>query len=221
MNDLILAEAEKKKAEADRHRKTADRLIAEADRLSNVFYLRDEIAEKADRLQAEADRLIAFADRLMAEAEKAEADRLIDKIRSGEKIRTWKHKTGLFFIDQEITEIEIELWQTGRSRSGDRDRLSYVLSENSVPVFYGLSDLGIPPHMAIDSDLSVCACLFFLALRQGDTDSDYFENYTDTQLQWIHSQTATEIREIVSICEENDLTLDQAISVMLAWETEK
>jgi len=37
---------------------------------------------------------------------------------------------------------------------------------------------------AIDSDASIGALLGFLTLRPGDTDAEYFENYTDRQREF-------------------------------------
>jgi hypothetical protein len=45
-------------------------------------------------------------------------------------------------------------------------------------------DFGCSPCYSIDSDNAVCSLMAFLTLRKGDTDSEYFENYTPRQLAW-------------------------------------
>ncbi len=52
-----------------------------------------------------------------------------------------------------------------------------------TPLFIG-EDYGCSPFNAIDSDAALVGLLGFLTLRPGDTDSEYFESYTETQLDW-------------------------------------
>jgi len=67
---------------------------------------------------------------------------------------------------------------------GNRPRLAYTLTQHengkSTVLFEG-SDFGPSPMHAVDSDETVAALLGFLTLRPGDTDAEYFENYTDDQ----------------------------------------
>lgn len=50
-------------------------------------------------------------------------------------------------------------------------------------VFEG-EDFGCSPMHSIDGDESVEACMSFLTLRPGDTDADYFDNYTPEQMEY-------------------------------------
>jgi hypothetical protein len=66
---------------------------------------------------------------------------------------------------------------------GDMQRqlLGYELKQDGVVLFYG-QDFGCSPIDPIDSDRCVAAIMGFLTLRPGDTDADYFTEYTASQL---------------------------------------
>jgi hypothetical protein len=57
-----------------------------------------------------------------------------------------------------------------------------VMSTDAGPVvlFEGADFHGSPMH-GDDSDDNVASLMTFLTLRPGDTDAEYFENYTDAQ----------------------------------------
>ena len=61
-----------------------------------------------------------------------------------------------------------------------RCNLSYSLKEGKKVIFKG-SDFGPSPMYSIDGDKTVAALLSFLTLKPGDTDPDYFANYTPEQ----------------------------------------
>lgn len=71
---------------------------------------------------------------------------------------------------------------------GRRDRTSYRLtmrdtSGKHATLFEG-DDFSPSPCHAIDSDEAVAALMGFLTLRPGDTDGEYFDNYTPEQLAY-------------------------------------
>lgn len=84
-------------------------------------------------------------------------------------------------------------WDTGRTDSLGKSMLGYRLTmtgdtrtivqsgDNRVVLFEG-EDFGCSPLHPIDSDEAVAAIMGFLTLKPGDTDRDYFADYTDTQL---------------------------------------
>lgn len=80
----------------------------------------------------------------------------------------------------------LETAVTGRTISG-KDRISYRLKlhENGkTRVIFQGDDFGASPLHAIDSDETCAALLGFLTLRPGDTDKEYFENYTPEQMEF-------------------------------------
>jgi hypothetical protein len=64
-----------------------------------------------------------------------------------------------------------------------RTTLGYRLLHGSMELFAG-SDFGCSPLHAIDSDVTLLTILSFLCMKPGDTDSDYFAGYTDSQLMF-------------------------------------
>lgn len=48
----------------------------------------------------------------------------------------------------------------------------------------GTNYIGIPAHQTIDGTYAKAAALRHLAMKPGDTDADYFEGWTDTQLEF-------------------------------------
>ena len=75
-------------------------------------------------------------------------------------------------------------WDTGRTyRNGPQWCIRYELKEDDCVIFSG-EDYGCSPMHAIDSDDCVRVLLSFLVLRPGDTDEEYFEDYTAEQLEF-------------------------------------
>ena len=62
-------------------------------------------------------------------------------------------------------------------------RLNQVDGNRRWTLFEG-EDFGCSPLHAIDSDETIAALLGFLTLRPGDTDSEYFADYTPRQLEF-------------------------------------
>jgi len=88
------------------------------------------------------------------------------------------------------------------SHFSDRAQYRYRLEESGKVIFEGDS-FGPAPHVDPYSRDSVMHLLTFLTLRKGDTDNEYFDNYTPAQLDWIESDTCEELRWIVYDYEEN------------------
>ena len=83
------------------------------------------------------------------------------------------------------TTFTLKLYDTGTTDHYGKNKLAYLLTMNNkgdkVKLFEG-SDYCCSPCYAIDSDESVAGLMAFLTLRPGDTDSDYFKDYTSMQL---------------------------------------
>ncbi len=109
--------------------------------------------------------------------------------RDNELIRTWR--AGGF---------SLRLFDTGRYDNRGQSYLGYELRDARKLVFEGDDFAGSPLH-ADDSDATVASLLGFLSLRPGDTDADYFADYTPAQLAWCQSRGeelsmyATELEE--------------------------
>lgn len=89
-----------------------------------------------------------------------------------------------------LRHVEIEghrllLWWTpGRAATGQQ-LLGYAFTPKGAaePLFVG-DDYGCSPMHAEDSNDAVLCILSFLALRPGDTDSEYFDWYSPAQRDW-------------------------------------
>jgi hypothetical protein len=95
----------------------------------------------------------------------------------------------------------LTLWDTGRMDGRGQSKLGYRFERLPEPstlpqgmedapapgvIFEGEDFAGSPMH-ADDSDETLAALLGFLTLRKGDTDAEYFENYSPEQLAWSES----------------------------------
>ena len=80
----------------------------------------------------------------------------------------------------------LRLWETGRRKSTGQEILRYQFKDRGKVIFEG-ADFGCSPMHAIDSVVCVYALLGFIALKKGDTDADYFKDYTPEQLAWSES----------------------------------
>jgi len=67
------------------------------------------------------------------------------------------------------------------------------LSNPQHPIFDG-SDFHCSPLHAIDSLETMRACLSFLTTRPGDTDKEYFENYTEAQMEFANSSDCEQLQ---------------------------
>jgi hypothetical protein len=94
-----------------------------------------------------------------------------------EKIRTCifkPYRTGPKFT--------LKMFDTFKSRDG-KNVLAYELWQDKKLIFKG-DDFNCSPMHAIDSDAAVATLMGFLCLRLGDTDREYFENYTTEQIEF-------------------------------------
>lgn len=89
-----------------------------------------------------------------------------------EHIRTWANEP-----------FRLELWDTFQTDPDGKSRLAYEFYHSYALIFKG-DDFCASPLDAIDSDATVYSLLNFLSLDEGDTDDEYFDAYTATQLDW-------------------------------------
>lgn len=86
----------------------------------------------------------------------------------------------------------LSIWDTHRTDNMGKSILGYRLSDRSELIFTG-EDFKASPLHAVDSLHVVAALLNFLSLKQGDTDKEYFEDYTPEQLEWSQSFRCEEL----------------------------
>ncbi len=95
-----------------------------------------------------------------------------------ELIREWKEAT-----------FTLRLYDIPQRWSKSQHQLAYELFDSRMgaePIFVG-NDYGCSPMHSIDGNDSVAALLSFLSLKPGDTDSEYFDDYSARQLEWMEN----------------------------------
>lgn len=80
-------------------------------------------------------------------------------------------------------EMELYLFHTGKQDHAGRDILAYRFYDGPYTIFEGM-DFSNSPLNALDSPETISAMLSFLSLEEGDTDAEYFEDYSSDQLEW-------------------------------------
>lgn len=82
----------------------------------------------------------------------------------------------------------LRTWDTSRTRNG-RTCIAYELRDRAGCLLFAGDDFCPSPLHADDSDATLRGLLGFLTLRPGDTDAEYFANYTPAQLAFARSDT--------------------------------
>ena len=86
---------------------------------------------------------------------------------------------------------------------GGKNFLGYQFKVGKKIVFEG-KDFGCPPCYSIDSLSTAYSILSFLTLRPGDTDKEYFEDYTAEQMEWARSSKCEYLQYMVSDWQEKN-----------------
>lgn len=105
-------------------------------------------------------------------------------------IKTWR-KCG----------FTLRLWDTGARDWRGQSKLAYELKDGRAVVFAGDDFAGSPMH-ADDSPATVAGLLTFLTLKPGDTDREYFANYTPEQMDWCTGSRCETLGMIAYLMEE-------------------
>ncbi len=90
----------------------------------------------------------------------------------------------------------LDVYDTNVRDSEGRWVLAYELKLNGKLIFDG-EDFHCVRTECVDSDAVCASILHFLALKPGDTDEEYFKDYTPEQLEWVsdHGDTLFEWAE--------------------------
>jgi len=87
----------------------------------------------------------------------------------------------------------LRTYSTNRNDRRGCEYIAYTLTSSEAPespIFEG-ADFNAGPCHCIDSDEAINSLMGFLTLRRGDTDADYFENYTAAQLEFSEQHAET------------------------------
>lgn len=105
-----------------------------------------------------------------------------------EHIRTWTEGP-----------YKLDMWDTFRRDSFGKSVLRYEFRHDEELIFEG-EDFCPGASTAIDSDEAVASLLGFLSLSPGDTDEEYFDDYTEAQIAW-RDEHAEDLSLIVCVME--------------------
>jgi hypothetical protein len=89
------------------------------------------------------------------------------------------------YIKSVRTVFALTVWDTGEDNWDGKRYLAYRLKAGGRTIFAG-RDFLCSPMVAIDSDDVVKSLMNFLTLRPGDTDAEYFDDYTEEQMDFAH-----------------------------------
>lgn len=87
----------------------------------------------------------------------------------------------------------VSLTATDKRAKTGQIKTKYSLTDPKGKVVFSGSDLGCSPLNTPESKENALALLSFLTLRKGDTDEDYFDNYTPEQLSWTESDDCEDL----------------------------
>ncbi len=107
---------------------------------------------------------------------------------------------GLVITEIDGEKVVLDMWDTHRRDDRGQTEIGYEMRHGDMTIFQGDGFAGSPLH-ADDSDKTIGALLSFLSLRKGDTDAEYFEAYSATQLEWAE-QHGEELSLVVFEIEE-------------------
>lgn len=102
-----------------------------------------------------------------------------------------------FLCGLELPEIQVYLLYIGT------DRVQYYTFRNGELLFSG-NDFKPSPLHCIDAMESCVELFSFQCLQIGDTDSEYFANYTPDQLAWSESIECEQVNWLISDFEDKD-----------------
>jgi uncharacterized membrane protein (UPF0127 family) len=102
--------------------------------------------------------------------------------------------------DVDVDGYRLRMWDTYRTDRLGKSILGYEFFDRNGNLLFTGEDFSPSPMDAIDSDASVRALLGFLTLRPGDTDDEYFAEYTSEQMDF--AQTDAEELQLYTLEEE-------------------
>lgn len=88
----------------------------------------------------------------------------------------------------------VGLAPTGQRGPYGKWQVAYYLDSPSGERLFEGDDLYPSPLYAADGPEVAAELLVFLTLTPDDTDTEYFDSYTDRQLEWCQSADAEELR---------------------------
>lgn len=92
----------------------------------------------------------------------------------------------------EDTDVVLWTWDTGRRFGTGQCRVGRRFIVAGEIIFED-EECGVAPSDPVDSDDALVGILSWCCLKPGDTDADFFEEYTPEQLAWAESDACEEL----------------------------
>jgi len=105
--------------------------------------------------------------------------------------------------DVDIDGFRLVMWDTGRTDKRGQSYIGYEFYDRAGNTLFSGEDFAGSPMHADDADETVKSLLGFLTLRPGDTDAEYFENYTEEQMDF--AQTDAEVLQMYTLDDLEDI----------------
>jgi len=96
----------------------------------------------------------------------------------------WPEPTRHILLDLSDGKYELKTWDTGNRYDTGQWKIRYEFKKEDGDIIFHGSDCGCSPMHATDSDDCLRGLLGFLSLKPGDTDDEYFEDYTKEQMEF-------------------------------------
>ena len=94
--------------------------------------------------------------------------------------------------------VTIRAWEHG-FEGPNHTRIDCQLLWNGKEVFpRGSMWAGVPSHQSIDGDAAKELATSLFCMKPGDTDAEFFANYTPEQIEWVNAHAETLSLEKVS-----------------------
>ncbi len=95
--------------------------------------------------------------------------------------------------DLDVVGYRFFLYDTYKTDRYGKSVLGYLFYDKKGYLLFSGEDYGCSPLHSIDSDDSVTGLLGFLTLKKGDTDEEYFQDYTPEQIEFSESMDCEDI----------------------------
>ena len=97
-----------------------------------------------------------------------------------------KNATHMKTFHWKTYKVSLSLYELHSPNTLSAYRIGYRMLWKGEVIFEG-RDFGPSPLHAIDSRETALAVMGFLCLKKGDTDAEYFSEYTEKQREWVES----------------------------------
>jgi hypothetical protein len=87
--------------------------------------------------------------------------------------------------------VSLSLYDTGKTDNYGNTNIGYRLTVKGKVIFQD-KDFHCEPSVAIDSRECADSLMHFLTLKKGDVEAEYFDDYTEAQLEWRDSYLCEE-----------------------------